>query len=151
MVETDIDAQDPHFEFKQTIAMLSWIYKNCPRVRFVLKTSSDIFINTYKLVELADQEMYASNRMYGDLMRRISPARKNESKNHHPVTLEEWPWRYSIFIRRVVVASLVPVFVVVVVVIVVVAVFSTFLQYDSCDIIAVVYQSVIVKSYDVCF
>ena len=53
----------------------------------------DIFINTNKLVELADQEMYASNRMYGNLLRRIGPEREIESKSHHPVSLEEWPWR----------------------------------------------------------
>lgn len=93
VIETNIDSQDPYFEFKQTIAMFSWLDKNCPRVRFVLKTCSDIFINTNKLIELADQEMYASNRMYGDLLRRIGAERKKESKQHHPVSLEEWPWR----------------------------------------------------------
>ena len=95
VIETNIDSQDPYFEFKQTIALFSWLDKNCPRVRFVLKTCSDIFINTNKLIELADQEMYASNRMYGDLLRRIGAERKKESKLHHPVSLEEWPWRYT--------------------------------------------------------
>ena len=34
LVETDIDVQDKNFDFKQTLAMLSWLYKNCPRARY---------------------------------------------------------------------------------------------------------------------
>ena len=99
LVQTDIDPQDKDFDFKQTLAMLSWLYKHCPRTRFVLKTTSDIFINIPKIIELVDQEMFASNRMYGELLRRMGPERHNNSKAlHHLVSLQEWPWRYSQFI-----------------------------------------------------
>ena len=94
LVETDIDAQDRDFDFKQTLAMLSWLYKNCPRARFILKTTSDVFINVPKIIELIDQEMFASNRMYGELLRRMGPERQSDSKtHHHSVSIEEWPWR----------------------------------------------------------
>ena len=94
LVETDIDAQDKNFDFKQTLAMLSWLYKNCPRARFVLKTTSDVFINVPKIIELIDQEMFASNRMYGELLRRMGPERKIDSNSHHHlISKEEWPWR----------------------------------------------------------
>jgi len=94
LVETDIDVQDKNFDFKQTLAMLSWLYKNCPRARFVLKTTSDVFINVPKIIELIDQEMFASNRMYGELLRRMGPERQSDSKtHHHSVSIEEWPWR----------------------------------------------------------
>merc|ERR1712241_667203 len=94
LIQTDIDAQDPDFDFKQTLAMLSWFYKDCPRARFVLKTTSDIFLNVPKIIELVDQEMFASNRMYGELLRRMGPERKIDSNSHHHlISKEEWPWR----------------------------------------------------------
>ena len=98
LLQTDIDAHDPDFDFKQTLAMLSWFYKNCPRARFVLKTTSDIFLNVHKIIELVDQEMFASNRMYGELLRRMGPERKMDSNSHHHLISEEqWPWRYIFF------------------------------------------------------
>ena len=62
ILQSDVDIDDPHYEFKQTLVMLAWLYDTCPRVRFVLKTTSDIFINQGKVEQLVEQEMFAANR-----------------------------------------------------------------------------------------
>jgi hypothetical protein len=85
--------------FKKFVKMM-WVIKRSAYViyewppRFILKTTSDVFINVPKIIELIDQEMFASNRMYGELLRRMGPERQSDSKtHHHSVSIEEWPWR----------------------------------------------------------
>ena len=92
MLQTQIDSQDPDFEFKQTLAMYGWLYDRCPRVRFVLKTTSDIFLNLAKVDQLVEQEMFAANRMYGELLKRMQPNRDPQDTYGHFVSPHDWPW-----------------------------------------------------------
>ena len=99
IIETDIDVNDEHFEFKQTLAMLAWIYQTCNMVRFILKTTSDTFINMPKIVDLANQEMFAANRMYGELLKHMEPKRENMTYGHL-MSSQDWPWRkYPPFLK----------------------------------------------------
>lgn len=101
IIQTDIEENDPDFEFKQTLATFIWLHQTCPRARFVLKTTSDTFINVAKVIQLINQEMYASNRMYGELLRRLGPAwEPDDLPHHHQVAKEEWPWaKYPPFLK----------------------------------------------------
>ena len=90
ILQSDVDPQDPHYEFKQTLAMLAWMYEHYPRVRFVLKTTSDIFFNQAKVGQLVEQEMFAANRIYGELLKRMTPDRDPDGPHH--VSKEDWPW-----------------------------------------------------------
>ena len=74
--------------------MYGWLYENCPRVRFVLKTTSDIFINLPKVDQLVEQEMFAANRMYGELLKRMQANRDPAADKHgqHFVSKKDWPW-----------------------------------------------------------
>ena len=98
LVQTIVDPEDEYHDFKQMVILLSWVDQHCPRARFVLKTSSDIFVNVPKMLQLVDQEMYASNRMYGELLRRMGPAWPDhrdhikDKTNHHIIAKSEWPW-----------------------------------------------------------
>ena len=90
ILQSDVNPEDSHYEFKQTLVMLAWLYEHCPRVRFVLKTTSDIFINQAKVGLLVEQEMFAANRIYGELLKRMTPDRDEDGPHH--VSKEDWPW-----------------------------------------------------------
>ena len=85
---------DSALDFKQLIISLSWIYQNCQEARFILKTTSDTYINVAKVLQLVDQEMYAANRMYGELLKRMEPQRDPNSKYGHYTSVSEWPWTH---------------------------------------------------------
>ncbi len=100
IVRTDIEESDPAFDFTLTVSMLSWMYVHCPRARFVVKTTSDAFINVHKMEQLIDQEMFAANRMYGELLKRMEPQRDSQSQIGHFVPESQWPWdNYPPFIE----------------------------------------------------
>ena len=97
LIQSKVDPDDEDYEFKQMLIILAWVNQNCPRARFVLKTSSDIFVNLPKMLQLVDQEMYASNRMYGELLRRMGPAWpehvvSTKHAHHHAIAKSSWPW-----------------------------------------------------------
>ena len=52
ILQTDVPVDDNAHEFKQILIMLSWIYHNCPSLRYVLKTTSDTYINVVKVMQL---------------------------------------------------------------------------------------------------
>merc|ERR1712020_9082 len=101
LIKTEIDVNDQHFEFKQTLAMLVWLYETCPMVRFVLKTTSNTFINVPKMVQLVDQEFFAANRMYGELLKHMQPKREDSNTTFgHLMSSQDWPWRkYPPFLK----------------------------------------------------
>lgn len=97
ILQSDISTQDKAYEVKQILVMLSWVYQNCPLARFVVRTTSDTFINVPKIETLATQEMFAANRMYGELLKRMEPTRasRDDAKKTtlgHLVAKEDWPW-----------------------------------------------------------
>ncbi len=104
VVSSSIDASDPNFEFKQSLAMYIWLYQNCPRAQFVLKTREDTFVNVVKILLLVNQEQYAANRLYGELIQRARPAWSDQpvdpSPEVHPVSRREWPYaKYPPFLK----------------------------------------------------
>ena len=52
ILHTEVAADDNAHEFKQILIMISWIYHNCPSLRYVLKTTSDTYINVVKVMQL---------------------------------------------------------------------------------------------------
>ena len=68
ILQSKVAINDPAYEFKQLLILLSWVYHECPTLRFVLKTTSDTYINVPKVSQLVEQEMYAANRIYGELV-----------------------------------------------------------------------------------
>jgi len=94
ILQTEVSADDNAHEFKQILIMISWIYHNCPSLRYVLKTTSDTYINVVKVMQLVDQEMYAANRIYGELLKRMQPQREKLSEIGHYISNENWPWSH---------------------------------------------------------
>ena len=92
IVTTDVEESDPQYHMKQTFAMLSWMYKYCELARFVVKTTSNTYVNLKVLEQFAEQEMFAANRIYGSILKRMIPDRR--SKAAHYISEEEWPWDY---------------------------------------------------------
>ena len=92
LVRTDVSEADTHYNLKQTIAMLSWAYKHCQLARFVVKTTSNTYANLNVIEQFAEQEMYAANRIYGSILKRMLPDRS--IKGLHYIGEEEWPWDY---------------------------------------------------------
>ena len=92
IVTTDVDEFDPQYHIKQTFAMLSWMYKYCQLARFVVKTTSNTYVNLNTLEKFADQEMFAANRIYGSILKRRIPDRRADAL--HYISEEEWPWGY---------------------------------------------------------
>ena len=92
IVTTDVDEFDPQYHLKQTFSMLSWMYKYCQLARFVVKTTSNTYVNLKTLEQFAEQEMFAANRIYGSILKRRMPDRRLEGL--HFISEEEWPWGY---------------------------------------------------------
>ena len=92
LVRTDVSEANPHYNLEQTIAMLSWAYKHCQLARFVVKTTSNTYANLNVIEQFAEQEMYAANRIYGSILKRMLPDRS--IKGLHYIGEEEWPWDY---------------------------------------------------------
>ena len=92
IVTTDVDEFDPQYHMKQTFAMFSWMYKYCQLARFVVKTTSNTYVNLNTLEKFAEQEMFAANRIYGSILKRRIPDRRVGAL--HYISEEEWPWGY---------------------------------------------------------
>jgi len=92
LVTTDVEEYDPQYNIKQTFAMLSWMYKYCEIARFVVITTSNSYVNLKTLEQFADQEMFAANRIYGSILKRMIPDRQEGGL--HYISEEEWPWDY---------------------------------------------------------
>ena len=92
IVKTDIEEFDTQYYMKQTFSMLSWMYKYCELARFVVKTTSNTYVNLETLEKFAEQEMFAANRIYGSILKRMMPDR--QIGGIHQISEEEWPWDY---------------------------------------------------------
>ena len=92
IVVSDVDESDPQYHMKQIFSMLSWTYKYCESARFVVKTTSNTYVNLKILEQFADQEMFAANRIYGSILKRRYPDRN--IKGIHYISEEDWPWDY---------------------------------------------------------
>ena len=92
IVTTDVDESDPEYYMKQTFSMFSWTYKYCESARFVVKTTSNTYVNLKSLEQFADQEMFAANRIYGSIFKRRYPDRNINGL--HYISEEDWPWDY---------------------------------------------------------
>ena len=92
IVKTDIEEFDTQYYMKQTFSMLSWMYKHCELARFVVKTTSNTYVNLETLEKFAEQEMFAANRIYGSILKRMMPDR--QIGGIHQISEEEWPWDY---------------------------------------------------------
>ncbi|XP_033235261.1 beta-1,3-galactosyltransferase 5-like [Drosophila pseudoobscura] len=64
----------------KTISMLEWVDTHCPRVKYILKTDDDMFINVPKLLAFIDGKKN-SRTIYGRLAKKWKPIRSNNSKN----------------------------------------------------------------------
>ena len=92
IVTTYVEESDSQYHMKQTFAMLSWMYKYCELARFVVKTTSNTYVNLKILEQFAEQEMFAANRIYGTILKRMIPDRRTQGV--HYISEEEWPWDY---------------------------------------------------------
>ena len=92
IIRTDVSEADVQYNLKQTIAMLSWTYKYCQLARFVVRTTSSTYVNVKVLETFAEQEMFAANRIYGSILKRMLPDRNRDGI--HYISKEEWPWDF---------------------------------------------------------
>ncbi|XP_043110244.1 beta-1,3-galactosyltransferase 2-like [Puntigrus tetrazona] len=70
----------------KTLMGMYWITKYCPEAKYVMKTDSDMFVNTEYLIEklLKPKEQPAQKYFTGHLMPDMSPIRNQESKWYMP-------------------------------------------------------------------
>jgi hypothetical protein len=82
-------------ESRLLTAALDWTTRHCERARFVVRATDTTFVNEKRFELLAKQEKFAANRLYGTMLRKMTPHRGGGGgdKNHHAVSVEEWPWR----------------------------------------------------------
>ncbi|BFF94611.1 beta-1-3-galactosyltransferase 5-like [Drosophila madeirensis] len=64
----------------KTLSMLEWADKHCPRVKYILKTDDDMFINVPRLLEFIEGKKDART-IYGRLARKWKPIRSQISKS----------------------------------------------------------------------
>ncbi|XP_022216476.2 beta-1,3-galactosyltransferase 5-like isoform X2 [Drosophila obscura] len=64
----------------KTISMLEWTDTHCPRVKYILKTDDDMFINVPRLLDFIDGKK-DTRTIYGRLAKKWKPMRSNKLKN----------------------------------------------------------------------
>ncbi|XP_033235252.1 beta-1,3-galactosyltransferase 5-like isoform X1 [Drosophila pseudoobscura] len=64
----------------KTISLLEWTDTHCPRVKYILKTDDDMFINVLKLLDFIEGKKKARS-IYGRLARKWKPIRSQKSKS----------------------------------------------------------------------
>ncbi|KAJ7320582.1 hypothetical protein JRQ81_020093 [Phrynocephalus forsythii] len=73
----------------KTMMGIEWVHKFCPQSSFVMKTDSDVFVNTYYLTELLLRKKRSTRFFTGFLKLNERPIRQALSKWH--VSKEEYP------------------------------------------------------------
>ncbi|XP_044297984.1 beta-1,3-galactosyltransferase 5-like isoform X1 [Varanus komodoensis] len=73
----------------KTMMGIEWIHKFCPQSSFVMKTDSDVFVNTYYLIELLLKKNKTTRFFTGFLKLKERPIRQVGSKWY--VSKEEYP------------------------------------------------------------
>ncbi|XP_053164897.1 beta-1,3-galactosyltransferase 5-like [Hemicordylus capensis] len=87
------DFMDTYYNLTlKTLMGLEWIHKFCSQTKFVMKTDSDMFINTYYLVELLLKRNRTTRLFTGALKMHGYPIRDPGSKWF--VSKEEYPGNY---------------------------------------------------------
>ncbi|XP_041659534.1 beta-1,3-galactosyltransferase 2-like [Cheilinus undulatus] len=73
----------------KTLMGLNWVALHCPQASYVMKTDSDMFVNTENLIEnlLQPKMKPKMNYFTGHMMEDFSPIRNNESKWYVPPEL----------------------------------------------------------------
>ncbi|KAG8235165.1 hypothetical protein J437_LFUL015205 [Ladona fulva] len=64
----------------KTTSMLEWVDTYCPKVRFILKTDDDMFINVPRLLTFTEEHLGEKRTIYGRLAERWIPIRDSRSK-----------------------------------------------------------------------
>ncbi|XP_051865399.1 LOW QUALITY PROTEIN: beta-1,3-galactosyltransferase 5-like [Pristis pectinata] len=68
---------------------LEWLCCSCPSASFVMKTDSDMFVNTDYLMKLLSRDPHRKNLLTGIIMKGFRPIRKKSSKWY--VSKDEYP------------------------------------------------------------
>ncbi|XP_041437475.1 beta-1,3-galactosyltransferase 5 isoform X2 [Xenopus laevis] len=75
------DFKDTYYNLTlKTIMGIEWICAHCPQTKFVMKTDSDMFVNTLYLVELLEKKNQTTNLFTGSLRPHDAPIRDIHSK-----------------------------------------------------------------------
>ncbi|KAJ3599433.1 hypothetical protein NHX12_033396 [Muraenolepis orangiensis] len=93
------DYQDTYYNLTiKTLMGMNWVATHCPHARYVMKTDSDMFVNTeYLIQKLLKPELPPRQRFFtGYLMRGYAPNRNKDSKWYMPPELYPSE-RYPIF------------------------------------------------------
>ncbi|XP_056460208.1 beta-1,3-galactosyltransferase 2 [Gadus chalcogrammus] len=93
------DYQDTYYNLTvKTLMGMNWVAAHCPQARYVMKTDSDMFVNTeYLIQKLLKPELPPRQRFFtGYLMRGYAPNRNKDSKWYMPPELYPSE-RYPIF------------------------------------------------------
>lgn len=64
----------------KTVSLTEWVDSFCTKVRFVLKTDDDMFINMPRLLSFVDEHVNQKRIIYGRLARKWKPIRNSRSK-----------------------------------------------------------------------
>lgn len=81
------DYQDTYYNLTiKTLMGMNWVATHCPHARYVMKTDSDMFVNTeYLIQKLLKPELPPRQRFFtGYLMRGYAPNRNKDSKWYMP-------------------------------------------------------------------
>ncbi|KAG8230764.1 hypothetical protein J437_LFUL008846 [Ladona fulva] len=77
----------------KTISMQEWVDTYCPKVRFILKTDDDMFINVPRLLTFTEKHMGEKRTIYGRLAKKWKPIRNSKSKYY--VSVKQY--KHSVF------------------------------------------------------
>ncbi|XP_069693753.1 beta-1,3-galactosyltransferase 5-like [Periplaneta americana] len=64
----------------KTVSLLEWVDNYCNRVKFILKTDDDMFINIPKLLSFIEKHSKDKRTIFGRLAKRWKPIRNKKSK-----------------------------------------------------------------------
>lgn len=64
----------------KTTSMMEWVDSYCPKVKFILKTDDDMFINIPKLISFVEARSKFKRTIFGRLAKKWRPIRKVSSK-----------------------------------------------------------------------
>ncbi|KAL3275044.1 hypothetical protein HHI36_019816 [Cryptolaemus montrouzieri] len=66
----------------KTISILDWAHTFCPKVKYLLKTDDDVFINIINLLKLIDYLDVETRAIYGRMIKKPKPFRNPYKKNY---------------------------------------------------------------------
>ncbi|KAG8556162.1 hypothetical protein GDO81_017943 [Engystomops pustulosus] len=80
------DFQDTYNNLPIKILMgIEWVSNYCPRAKYVMKTDSDMFVNTYRLMDLLGPDQPQKQNFFtGFVLEKHRPHRNKDSKWHMP-------------------------------------------------------------------